>query len=483
MTSASPLVELFLRARDRLETVKTITFWAVAGLLVLHAAVLTPVVEIERQSDVAAAERARLAAVGDGLSELSVRLDGPRRHTREVMIPALDRLVENVRGDLERLPPTRETMRAILAEAGAQDAEISAELEPFEVSNVDWMVAIGRAKTPEELREALRPLVEQQIVRRRFGEVQLRFTETALPRIEADLDAVAGEIPKLRGRFPEASEAWDRLATALAATRRTVRDLVWTPPERPDWWTSAEAGDRELLSYELAPSVEEQLRRPLELDEIDVATARIEAAYRELVGAVEARRASLAGELGDGSFLGLVRQTGATAPRVLALFPWLVGVVLTVLLTWRRRRLAELGLLARLLVEDGESPTLGRWWLAWLGGRHENPDADTVRKQIAGRSLGLTLLVLAWIGLAVYQLVRLGQLELPWLIVPGAVGAVLAAGAALAEGAAARRTIEPFADELFTSGPYVAAAPVSEPVEDTADDAPTDPLDGRPLER
>ena len=204
------------------------------------------------------------------------------------MLPALDRLVEDLTGDLARLAATHRSLAELVAAQAAgttspreQGGEVDepAGAEPFQVENIDRIIAIGEASTRNELLAALAPLAEEHIIHPRFTALQELWTSSVMPRVEADLDAVAGRVPELRSRFnagagEDGDALWRTLAEALAAERRAVRDLAWEPPERPDWWASGDATEGQLVAFTLEEAVAEQLRRPLALDQLRVTAER-----------------------------------------------------------------------------------------------------------------------------------------------------------------------------------------------------------------
>lgn len=411
MTTSS-LESLLPRARaDELRAGRWLAA-AVAGLALLHLFAVAPFVASAERRIGARADLERLASVGDELGALAPHVTGPAGAVDEVMGPALGRLADDVRRDLVRLRATYDWLRAFVSAQrgegpGAESPEDDAEV--FRVDDVDRILAVAEASTSEELLAALGPVVERHIATPRYSDLRELWRSTALPRLEASLDGVAGALPELRGRWTaaagtDAAAAWDELGAALGAARRTVRDLEWRPPERADWWTSAPPAGDELLSLRLDPAVEEQLRRPLAVDQLAVALRRVEEAFRAVADAVEHRRQELSREVDAGGLAGVL---GPQAEIVARGFPLVLGLVLASALLAAARRRRELGWIVHLLLERGDA-ALGEWYFArprWgvAAGLPERAPAAAARAGVL-RIVFLGVLGLGWMGFAAYQL-------------------------------------------------------------------------------
>lgn len=420
------LEALLVRARELDANARRWSVLVLAALAFLHATVVTSFVERGSARAARNDETARLEAVLGEVRGLVPELASIPSTVHKVIDPALQRLVEDLRGDLLRLRATRRSLRRFLAEkngetppAGlpAEDDEL-AGVEPFEVTDVDRTVEIGEARDREELLRALSPLVEQRIVEPRFAAVQQVWTTSVLPRVEAHLDGVAGAVPKLRGRYGEAAEDWQALAESLTALRRAARDLEVRPPERPFWWASEDpppAGSDETVTLALLPAVVEQLLSPVALDQLRVALERTDDALTTLLQGLEKRRK----ELADGTD-GETLSPGLR--RLVRGFPLILGLAMGALLLSAARRRRESGHLVELLLTEGSTPAL-RSWLSSL--ERWSPSAGPATRGAKRRLLVLTLGAVAWIGGAAAQLVR------PQIVPPNEM-AVLAGGGALA---------------------------------------------------
>lgn len=448
MTS-SPLESLLPHARDNELRAGR---WLVSIVVVLglvHFLVAAPYVATQERRSALRADRERLTAVADELAALAPYVTGPGTAVDEVMGPALERLVGDVRGDLVRLSATYDWLRSFVAKQRGESPEEGAasDVEIFRVENVDRILAVAEAATVEELLAALAPEAERHVVHPRFSDLQELWTSTVLPRIEAALDAVAASVPELRGRLgtaasPASNAAFDAFGTALAAARRAARDLQWQPPERHDWWTSAPPAEGELLSLRLDPAVEEQLRHPLALDQLEVVTSRVEETYRALVDAVERRRqASLDG---TGAGLAARRETELLVRG----FPLVLGLALAAAVAAAGRRRRELGLIVHLLVDRGADGLADWYFRRSRWGLESDPPgrapAAAARAALL-RAAGLAVLGGGWIAFAAYQLRALGPpLE---AVVLAAIGAAVLLAAVIYDASVGRGIARRLAEE------------------------------------
>lgn len=422
--SNSALEALLARARDQ-ELASWRWLWVVVAVLAaIHISVVAPFVESSRRRAAAAAALERVEGVAADLAELEVHVGSQGDVVREVMLPALDRLPGEVTGDLRRLEATYRSCAELVASGGRGKAERGGsapaaagtgegDAEPFQLTNVDRILTIGEAETREELLAALAPLVEERIEQPRFSDLERLWSSSAVPRIEASLDGVAARVPELRGRFGKAVEeapadagaAWQALGEALAAERRTVRDLAWEPPERRDWWALAEPAAGDKVATRLDPAVEEQLRRPLALDQLEVTATRTESAYRDVVRAVDDERGRLERGARSATLSGVAGRAGESATRA---FPLVLGAVLAALMVAAARRRREIGLLVHLIGRRESAPGVVDWYYQrsrWTLALDPSPRREKVaRRSGVWRIVAATLAGLAWIALAAFQL-------------------------------------------------------------------------------
>ncbi len=456
--------DLLLRARDHFAGSSHWTYLAVLALALIHALVVTPFIAGSRLESETSLQRTRLAAVESSLGELRGALEAVRQETSSMVAPALERLIEDLEGDLARLDVTRRQIAARAAadraEAGAADAPPAAgtpaagspaagtplpaesNVQPFLIDDPDRIADLRDARTPEELLAALAPVVDELIARPRYFDLDRGWRDDALPRLEARLDTAASALPRLRSRFPEARSQWQALAGSLNGLSSTARELRFEPPAQPYWWNRsdrlpasggdsfasgalsrlpASGGTNAGVDLGLTPAVVDEIRRPRRLAELEAAADRSVESYSEIVGKVaQAKR-----ELGDpatGAFDWL--DIGAVA-----MFPLLVGLVIGGAMTWRSQRLRELGLVTHLAVEHGGPPALKRWF--WSQVQWNTPagrSAATTWHACVTQTLLGYFLAMSWIALAAVQLRQLaaGHQRLMIYTITGAVVVLLA---------------------------------------------------------
>ncbi len=412
---------LFLRARDQFAGSSHWAYLALLALALIHAVVVTPYIAGSRLESETSLQRTRLAAVESSLGELRGALEAVRQETSSTVTPALERLVEDLGADLERLDATR---RRITAEAAGAEAETSASqgagtpgstpppavvestVQPFVLDDPDRVADLRDARTPEELLAALTPLVDELITRPRFFDLERGWKDDALPRLEARLDTAASALPRLRSRFPEARSQWQALAGSLTALSRAARELRFAPPAQATWWTRSESLDLPTSSEAsevelgLTPEMMDEIRRPRGLAELEGAADRAIESYSEIVGKVAQAKREL-GEPAAGAFDWL--DLGAVA-----LFPLLLGLVLGGTMIWRSQRLRELGFTTRLAIEHGGPTGLKTWfWSQAQWNTVAGASAASAWHACVIQTLIGYFLAMSWIALAAVQLRQL----------------------------------------------------------------------------
>lgn len=425
------LESLFLRAWD-LELASGRWFWCLVGLLLLfHSSIVTPFVASSQRREAASQELRRLEGVKAELEILEPRVALPAEIAQEVMGPALDQLIGDVGHGLLRVRATQRSLRELIASqrsrdqapttAAEEDASVDpsgndepaeekpeeddlAGIDPFPVENIDRILAIAEAETRDEMLAALTPLVEEKVVHPLYSDLEQLWLSSAVPRVEATLDGIAGRIPELRGQFTDAAAAWEDLANALVAQRRAVRDLVWEPPEREDWWVSASTSDAFIPRLDIA--VEEQLRRPLALDQFEVTAARLESDFRSARIKVDQRFEELRLEVESGGLPEIVSRLGMA--RLARSFPGVLGVSLALLVLWGTRRRRGLGVILHLLIRQGHGHVLLEWFCRRCQWGLSETSADrglfAVWRTNCLRIFMLAAVGFAWIGFSAAQL-------------------------------------------------------------------------------
>ena len=402
----SPSVnELFLRARDAWEQSRRWSSYTILVLLLFDVTAIIPFVHFNQGRQAAEADVERLKGAEVEISQLSKEMDAIGSSIESSTHPLLQQLVDDLSADLKRVDATRRYARRVYAEAsgsaagaesGAGEDASEGATAPLQIDNPDWIVALAEAETPAEVLAATEPVVEERVVRPRFEALNQVWTGQVLPQIESRIDALAGKIPGLRSRFPQADASWESFAQAVGNLRRTARDLVFKPPERRYWWSSR--NDQELvLGIETAAA--EQLRQPLALDEVKAATDQALQRYEEVAKLYTDRQAEIEKSVGTGtrgSSEQLVGWLTNNLPMVAGTFTLVLGLLLAALQVWQTQGLRELGLLSFLMIEEGASPRLGRWYLSHLCGWSLTDPPQP--RGLALRLLLTAALELGWIG-------------------------------------------------------------------------------------
>lgn len=449
--------DLLLRARDDLARTSHRGHALVVALLALHLTVITPFADADRRQAALERERQRLEEVGPAIEELAQRLDGIAGPPVQAMSPALGRLVEGVRGDLERLEATRWRLRGATDENGVEPALAmrppSPGTAPLPLAD-DELVSLGQADNRYSLLTVLEPIIGRLVIEPRFAEVQRRWQETVLPALGSEIDTLIGALPRLRERFGEANSEWAALERSLGDLRRTAAELRFEPPGRPYWWASAETA--QVFELGVDATTAEVLQRPLALDRLASAAAEVRdraASLRSFLLVRVERAHGADTELGRALAALGIDLAGATP-----FFPLALGILLAVVLMRRGQRLRQLAVSVRLAVDHGAPDALRLWCLSEVAASGRSDLGVTAAERRAqGRILGGLVLVWCWLALAGWQLHGPpGDRSPEWLpTLLGAAAVLLAAVQRLlsAQGACQLMLAEGPGDDYFFHGP------------------------------
>ena len=426
-------------------------FLAVLALVLLHLLLVMPFIDSRRAESETSQALDRLEAVENGLNELRSALQAVFAETGTVMTPALDRLSENLDLDLDRLDATR---RRIVSQALAEAADGDAagaeaatagdttslptdpRAPPLQLDNPDWIADLRDARSRDELLAALTPIVDQLITRPRYFDIGSAWQNEALPGLVARLDAAAGIVPRLRGRFPEAQDQWEALVGALNEFNRTAQEVRFRPPELPFWWTVPTLDGE--LALGLPSAVRAEIRQPRQLVELQNAAARAVERYEEVGSRLTRAREALGQTPAD-------RVAGLRLANAALLFPWLIGAILGGAVLRRSQRLRELGLVTQLAIEHGGPQALERWLWAQVQWSSAVSSFNAAWRRCVVQTLAGYFLIMSWIGGAAVQLRQLPGIDRQRLMASTIAGASIVLLAIVHRLWITRRAIEPAA--------------------------------------
>ncbi len=447
--ASSTLQALVLRAHDHFAGSSRWAYLAVLTLAASHALVVMPFIADSRLVSETSLQRTRLAAVESSLGELHEALEAVRQETSSTVTPALERLIEDLENDLERLDVTRRQIaeraaaeREALQAAGESPAEgapagvtrpppaAQSAVRPFLIEDPDRIADLRQAETPDQLLAALAPLVDELVTKPLFFDLQGSWKDEALPRLRARLDAAASALPRLRSRFPEARSQWQALSGSLSALATAAGRLTFEPPARLHWWARTASDGIELG---LTPEVMDEIRRPRRLADLETAADRAVESYSEIVGLVAQAQRAL-GDPDDGAFGGLDVAAVAT-------FPLFIGLLLGATVVGRSQRLRELGLTLQLAIEHGDPAALRLWlWSVVQWSTSAGASAATAWRACLLQTLLGYFLAMSWIALAAVQLRQLDG-DHQRLLIYTVAGASIVLGAVVHRLLVARRAI------------------------------------------
>ncbi len=428
-TSTQALQAIFSRALEQEATARRWAFFVSLALFFAHLLFVAPALEVGKKEQLLSERHERLRPIGPELEAMTTAIDDLRELAKNGLEPDLERLLAALEDDLSRL----EAALVELPRAASMSADESAGgpvprlfeprspqdlTKPWTIDDPELLFDLEQATSQREMLEVLRPLVEEHIVRPRFAALDRIWKTDFLPRFTAGIDGLASQVPRLRGRFPEADDVWSTLAHALGNVRRLGQELEIAQPAERLWWSSTDqAGALALRPIE---AIRQQLLAPLSLDElaasVDLVSEKRQQLAARLEGELETVQRAMAGSGGQRLTQPDELFAASRSAVALRLFPALLGTLFAAASWWRTRAILALGRAAWRIEADADSSLA-----AWL------------RDHLLGggwRVLDGTFLALLWLAAATAHQVVFGDLEprlLAWVVGCGAV-CVVASG-------------------------------------------------------
>lgn len=421
------LLVVFSRALEQESTARRWAFFLLLALFFAHLLLVAPALELGEKERLLGEHRERLRPVGPELESMTTAIENLRTLAKSGLEPDLERLLAALEDDLSRLEATLAELgdpASTQAEDGLEQPSLrmaprSTEdaITPWAIDDPELLFDLEQATSQRKMLEVLRPLVEEHIVRPRFAALDRIWKTDFLPRFTAGIDGLASDVPRLRGRFPEADEDWSAFAHVLGNARRLGQELEIAPPAERLWWSSTDGAGA--LALRPIEAIRQQLLAPLALDELAASVDQIDEKRRQLKARLGSELETLQQAMTGPDGTKIVQPDelfAASRPTVaLRLFPALLGLLFAAMSWWRTRTILALGRAAWRIEADVDSSLA-----AWL------------REHLHGggwRALGGTLLSLVWLALTAVHLVFLGDLEprlLAWIVGCGAVCVVTA---------------------------------------------------------
>jgi hypothetical protein len=446
---SGPAETLFNAANEQYQAALKWRTLTILILAFLHVFIVKPYVELGRAKEKAQAELKYDAEQARQAADITQLLEQNRRRiedrlgerttaVRDDLVCAfqdLNRTIRVARG--EEPPPLPASLPSLQMQMNiAPPSPVQAPLDvqrvrPGQVSrgcftsvilpplDASQLEAVRRAQSADDLAHALHPYIERFVVLPPLQAFNAAWRDGDAPPLIAALGEIGAEITAARAKpgppSVERDAVWGTLEKAPGEIETALRSI--SIPESAaggDWWrtTAGKRAQMELVGAEassgiaaaLGPVKEAERRLAAILDTQKLGLAVIEAELKQKSAELDALRESIAGSLSPARWFAL--ELKDVAPQ----FTLLLGFVLAFAVAWPAARLAELTAIARASLSlERDSPAA-----FWLAARR----ARMSPLSPAAGSLALCLALVAWIGLAAWQL--------------SGAGAVVQTGAAMA---------------------------------------------------
>jgi hypothetical protein len=433
---------MFTRARDQYEAAVRLSAVLVFVCLLFHTVNFNQFVRLNRQLARAEAERDRLNALLQEVASLTAELQQTEQDTVQTLEQMLDEAQSRLVNDFTALDAAIAEIQTpatadftITGLQGLLESDLSTNIaiqsapsQPLIVSpsfefDENTRQAILKAQNIDELRQVILPVIEAQIIRPRFEELNAYWAEQAAPQLVETCNAALVAIDEKAASFPEGAELWEQARANLKETIQVVSEFQFQPADDPDWWTTV-AGKRAMMG-EILQAASDQLSAVSGATPIAELNRRIASIVTEQENIASALKQEL--DKIEQSFKDQQSRLATLGKPfefisldlafVVSMFPLLLGIILASVTVWPAYRLRELAWSVDLMVDRTKDKALQDWFYArtWLylprPGEPEKSAVPVSRLERWASKYSVIvrgLLFLVWIAISAWQLVNLG---------------------------------------------------------------------------
>lgn len=306
--------------------------------------------------------------------------------------------------------------------------------QPFEIPDPNLLKKIKYSEKRKELLEALKPFVEDKIIKRRYSELNKYWKANLLPEIQKQLTRLTTDMNDVKSEFPEGHEEWEILAMSFETIESAVNNLEFEQRMEPPFWWSSEIGKEE-VRIELKDMVRSQLKEPTVLKSLREQVKQLLIEENELGRKIKEGLLKLDEQFQDqkdklASIAKPLRFLALELESVIVIFPLLLGLILAGATAWTTVRLRELGWTIHLMIKEGADQHLWDWYCTQVfvllpkfsGNITKQHNSLLIRK-----SLGLCTMSWIWIGIAAWRLYGISEISPVRLVVVTCIGATVSA--------------------------------------------------------
>jgi hypothetical protein len=308
------------------------------------------------------------------------------------------------------------------------------EIPVIQITDQELINKIKQTQDYEELRKVLKPFIEKNIIEPGYSSLNEYWKTKILPDIQSQFDSFEKEMEAIEKLFPEGAEISKELKASIEGTLSAFSNMeIKTPTQDPFWWSTVEEKERVRIGIE--DRVADRLNEPPALLSLRVKVNTLLRNQEKFAGEIRKQISALEQQIKDQqemltSLAKPLKFIALELNSVMNLFPLLIGLFISALTIWTVMRLRELGQITHLMVKQGASPLLWDWYFSQGFLFRPRPLMD---KSGPGsflsiiKSIGLCIILWAWIGIAAWQTYGVGEIGSKRLILVTCISAAVVA--------------------------------------------------------
>lgn len=315
-----------------------------------------------------------------------------------------------------------------------REEPVDKEVPPIKIKDPNMLKSIKSSKNREELLKALKPFVEDNILKPRYRELNDYWKDKLLPEIHTQFKKLTKDMNDVKIKFPEGHKEWKKLSKAFEDTNSAASNFKFKQhTESPFWWSSVAGKER--VRIELEKEVTSQLKEPAVLTSLREQVTQLFIEEKKWGQEIEKDLSKLDKQFQDqtkklGSIAKPLQFLALDLESVMVIFPLLLGLILAGATVWTTLRLRELGWTIHLMIKEGADQLLWDWYCAQVFLLLPKSSSNMTKQHnssLIRKSLGLCAMSWIWIGITAWRMYGISEITPVSLVVVTCIGATVAA--------------------------------------------------------
>ncbi len=252
------LKSLLLKAKDQYESANRWSYIIILVCLLFHLMTFSQYVYVVKKQSEAKATGDRLKRIDTIAAEIKSNLENLNGLIKKPLKTRTEKLIGDLKNDFKALnrsiaqittPATRQFTSSsadFLLERDNQAATMQMQMpvsqrkpekREFELDNT-LKEKIRAANSPEFLRDLLLPVIEEQIINKRFDDLNDYWQEKSLVSIKKETEKIRKIIQKNKLLLSDDSFLWDQIVKSVEQVEQISKTLKFLPPKDPYWWAT-----------------------------------------------------------------------------------------------------------------------------------------------------------------------------------------------------------------------------------------------------